>query len=76
MNRPAILTPPTAQVTGQQNLALFRIYVAYRSLLSIVMLIMLVSPNTRQLVGILNPPLYVFVALLHLASSIPLVSFL
>lgn len=61
---------------GQQNRALFRIYVAYRSILSLVLLIMLVSPNTRQLVGILNPPLYVFVALLHLASSIPLVSFL
>ena len=72
MNRPAILTPPTAQVTGQQNLALFRIYVAYRSLLSIVMLIMLVSPNTRQMVGVLNPNLYLVVALAYLATSIPL----
>jgi two-component system, NtrC family, sensor histidine kinase PilS len=61
---------------GQQNRALFRIYVAYRSLLSVVLLIMLVSPNTRQLVGILNPTLYVLIALLHLASSIPLLSFL
>ncbi|MEP5568057.1 MAG: ATP-binding protein [Halioglobus sp.] len=72
MNRPAILTKPTAS-TGQQNQALFRIYVAYRSLLSLVLLIMLVSPNTRQLVGVLHPNLYVTVALLHLVTSIPLV---
>jgi two-component system sensor histidine kinase PilS (NtrC family) len=72
VNRPAILTPPTAQVSGQQNLALFRIYIAYRSLLSIVMLIMLVSPNTRQMVGVLNPNLYLVVALAYLATSIPL----
>jgi two-component system sensor histidine kinase PilS (NtrC family) len=58
---------------GQQNLALFRIYVAYRSLLSVVLLIMLVSPNTRQLVGSLNPTLYLTVALAYLATSVPLV---
>jgi len=58
---------------GQQNLALFRVYVGYRSLLSIVLLIMLVSPNTRQLVGTLNPTLYTTVALAYLATSIPLV---
>ena len=75
MNRPAILTRPAA-ATGQQNQALFRIYVAYRSLLSLVLLIMLVSPNTRQLVGVLHPTLYVTVALLHLATSVPLVGFL
>ncbi|KAA1188343.1 sensor histidine kinase [Pseudohalioglobus sediminis] len=75
MNRPAILTRPAA-AGGQQNQALFRIYVAYRSLLSVVLLIMLVSPNTRQLVGVLDPTLYVSVALLHLATSIPLVGFL
>jgi two-component system sensor histidine kinase PilS (NtrC family) len=75
VNRPAILTRPAA-ASGQQNQALFRIYVAYRSLLSVVLLIMLVSPNTRQLVGVLHPLLYVSVALLHLATSIPLVGFL
>mgnify|MGYP003121601350 CR=1 FL=1 len=75
MNRPAILTRPTA-ASGQQNQALFRIYVAYRSLLSLVLLIMLVSPNTRQLVGVLHPTLYVSVALLHLATSVPLVGLL
>ncbi len=76
MNRPAILTRPAAALPGQQNRALFRIYVAYRSLLSLVLLIMLVSPNTRQLVGVLNPNLYLLVALLYLASGIPLVSLL
>jgi two-component system sensor histidine kinase PilS (NtrC family) len=60
-------------VPSQQNLALFRIYVAYRSLLALVLLIMLVSPNTRQLVGVHNPGLYVGVALAYLATSIPLV---
>tara|TARA_R110000823_G_scaffold295738_6_gene415707 strand:- start:33867 stop:35462 length:1596 start_codon:yes stop_codon:yes gene_type:complete len=61
------------QVPSQQNIALFRVYIGYRSLLSIVLLIMLVSPNTRQLVGSLNPALYTAVALAYLATSIPLV---
>ena len=72
MNRPAILTQPPLHAPGQQNIALFRIYVAYRSLLSVVLLIMLVSPNTRQLVGALNPTLYLGVALAYLATSAPL----
>ena len=73
MNRPAILTRPVPHSPGQQNLALFRIYIAYRSLLSVVLLIMLVSPNTRQLVGALNPTLYLTIALGYLATSVPLV---
>lgn len=73
MNRPAILTKPEAHSPSHQNLALFRVYVGYRSLLSVVLLIMLVSPNTRQLVGTLNPTLYTTVALAYLATSIPLV---
>ncbi|GAB5452669.1 MAG: two-component system sensor histidine kinase PilS [Halioglobus sp.] len=73
MNRPAILTNPEPQASGQQNLAIFRVYVGYRSLLSIVLLIMLFSPNTRQLVGSLNPALYTAVALAYLATSVPLV---
>ncbi|MEH6610814.1 MAG: ATP-binding protein [Halioglobus sp.] len=72
MTRPAILTRPAAYSGGQQNVALFRIYVAYRTLLSVVLLIMLVSPNTRQLVGGLNPNLYLVVSLLYLISSIVL----
>ncbi len=73
VNRTAILTRPTPHSPGQQNLALFRIYIAYRSLLSVVLLIMLVSPNTRQLVGSLNPTLYLGIALGYLATSVPLV---
>ncbi len=73
LSRPAILTRPEAYAPAHQNLALFRVYVGYRSLLSIVLLIMLVSPNTRQLVGALNPALYTTTALAYLATSIPLV---
>ena len=54
VNRPAILTLTTAACPASKNIALFRIYVAYRSLLSVVLLIMLVAP--RQLVGALIPP--------------------
>jgi two-component system sensor histidine kinase PilS (NtrC family) len=51
----------------------FRIYVGYRAVLATLLLIMLVSPNTRKLVGSLDPGLYVVVALAYLASSVPLV---
>jgi len=71
--RPAILTKPSSALPTKQNLALFRIYVAYRSLLSIVLLIMLISPNTRQMVGILNPTLYVSVGLGYLATNFLLI---
>jgi two-component system sensor histidine kinase PilS (NtrC family) len=73
VNRPYILTQPAAHSPSSQNLALFRVYIGYRSLLSVVLLIMLVSPNTRQLVGSLNPALYVAVSLAYLATSVPLV---
>ncbi len=73
MNRPAILTQPATHAPSQHNLALFRIYVAYRSLLALVLLIMLISPNTRLLVGVNNPTMYMGVALAYLATSVPLV---
>lgn len=76
MNRPAIITRPTAAAAPQQQAAPFRIYLAYRALISLVLLIMLVSPNTRQMIGILYPELYIWVALALLASNIPLVAFL
>ena len=69
MTRPAILTRPPPRAVSQQSVLLFRIYVAYRSMLSVVLLIMLISPNTRPLVGALNPALYVGVASAYLASS-------
>ena len=55
VNRPALLIQPEVHSQSYQNLALFRVYVAYRSLLSIVLLIMLVNPSTRTLVGSLSP---------------------
>ena len=73
MNRSALITKPEVHSQGYQNLALFRVYVAYRSLLSIVLLIMLVNPSTRTLVGALSPSLYTTAALVYLATSIPLV---
>jgi two-component system sensor histidine kinase PilS (NtrC family) len=73
VNRPAILTQPATYAPSQHNLALFRIYVAYRSLLALVLLIMLISPNTRLLVGVNNPTMYMGVALAYLATSVPLV---
>jgi len=72
VTRPAILTQPGPLVSSNQNNALFRIYVGYRSLLSVVLLIMLVSPNTRQLVGVLNPALYTTVALAYLGTNVVL----
>jgi len=74
--RPATLTKPNFSPPFKQNMPLLRIYVAYRSLLCVVLLILLVSPNTRQLVGLLNPALYVGTTLAHLAASIFLVVFL
>jgi len=73
VNRPALQTQPEVHSQSYQNLALFRVYVAYRSLLSIVLLILLVNPNTRTLVGSLNPNLYTTAALIYLATNIPLV---
>ncbi|MEZ7952084.1 MAG: sensor histidine kinase, partial [Halioglobus sp.] len=73
VNRPALQTQPEVHSQSYQNLALFRVYVAYRSLLSIVLLILLVNPNTRTLVGSLNPNLYTTAALVYLATNIPLV---
>ena len=69
MIRPAILTRPPPQGVSLQNALLFRIYVAYRSMLSVVLLIILISPGTRQLVGMLNPALYATLATAYLASS-------
>lgn len=76
MNRPATLPKTGGAAPAQKNLALFRIYVAYRSLLSVVLLAMLASPNTSELVGTHNPTLYIATALAHLCTSIPLLGLL
>lgn len=69
-NKPAIPTRSTAAPSDPQNITLFRIYVFYRSLLSIVLMVSLFSPNTRQLLGILNPDLYLYVATAFLATNL------
>lgn len=71
MNNPAILLPPdSAMPSLGQNVVLFRIYLVYRALLSILLLLMLLLPATRQLVGSANPTLYNIVALVFLSSNI------
>ena len=44
----------------------------YRSLLSLLLLLALLSANTRQLVGTLNPTLYLYVACIFLATNLVL----
>ena len=65
MTEAAILLPPGSTSTGQNQL-LFRIYLLYRILLSIVFLAMLSLPATRQLVGSQDPSLYLTTALVFL----------
>jgi two-component system, NtrC family, sensor histidine kinase PilS len=62
-----------AQKARGKNTLLFRIYSGYRTLLSLVLLLMLFSPNTRQIVGLLSPNLYAGAALFYLATSLPLI---
>lgn len=70
-DNPAILLPPAGGIPASgQNLLLFRIYLIYRTLLSLVLLLLLSLPATRQLVGAANPALYTTVAMLFLASNI------
>ncbi|PIE37070.1 MAG: two-component sensor histidine kinase [Gammaproteobacteria bacterium] len=49
---------------------------AYRTLVSVVLLILLLSPKSRELVGTLNPDLYLAVALVYCISNIVLVALL
>jgi len=69
-DKPAILTRPKERASDLQNVTLFRIYVFYRSFLSIVLLLSLVSADTRQLLGILNPTLYLYVAIAYMATNL------
>ena len=71
---PAILTNPDQAPSDLQNTALYRIYVMYRSVLSILLLLSLLSVDTRLLLGILNPTLYFFVALIYLATNLVLLA--
>ncbi len=72
--RPAILNRPSPPLQAQQKVSLFRIYVAYRSILSIVLLLSPLSSETRQLLGELNPELYLVVAIVFLATNLVLLA--
>ncbi len=74
MQRPAILHRPSPPKQEQQNVSLFRIYVAYRSILSIVLLLSPLSSETRRLLGGLNPELYLMVAIAFLATNLVLLA--
>ncbi|MEE4659367.1 MAG: ATP-binding protein [Halieaceae bacterium] len=72
---PAILqTPAVSLGTDRQNITLFRIYVAYRSLLSIMLVLSPFSGGTRHLVGELDPRLYIVTASIFLATNLPLLA--
>ncbi|MEM0955718.1 MAG: ATP-binding protein [Pseudomonadota bacterium] len=72
---PAILqSPAVPPPTERQNIALFRIYVAYRSLLSILLVLSPFSGGTQTLVGELDPRLYLITASLFLATNLPLLA--
>ena len=72
---PAILNRPVPPTTEQQNITLFRVYVAYRSLLSIVLMLSPFSAGSgRPLVGGLYPELYLTVASVFLATNLLLLA--
>ncbi|WOJ96483.1 HAMP domain-containing sensor histidine kinase [Congregibacter brevis] len=71
MSSPAILVPPGA-MGSEQNLLLFRIYLIYRTVLSVVFLLLITIPASRQLVGAQNPTLYIAVSSVFLFSNIAL----
>lgn len=72
MNDTAILVPPATGTSSDQNLLLFRIYLTYRTVLSVVFLLLLTMSTTRQLVGTQNPTLYTGVSILFLVTNIAL----
>jgi len=71
--KPAILTRHVQMPAELQNINLFRIYIFYRSLLSIVLLLSMLGSNTGQFVGTLNPTLYLYVAYAFLATNLVLI---
>ncbi|MDJ0878799.1 MAG: ATP-binding protein [Halieaceae bacterium] len=72
--RPAILNRPSPPILEQQKVSLFRIYVVYRSILSIVLLLSPLISETRRLLGGLNPELYLVVAIVFLATNLVLLA--
>lgn len=74
MASPAILTGPTdpAKVppASGQNLQLLRIYLLYRTVLSLVFLLLLALPAAEGLIGTENPTLFLVVTVIFLSSSL------
>ena len=68
----AILHRPASSPSEEQNLTLFRIYLAYRAVLSILLLLSFFTPDTRQVVGSLNRDLYLVTGSVYLATSLVL----
>ncbi|MEM1404547.1 MAG: HAMP domain-containing sensor histidine kinase [Pseudomonadota bacterium] len=73
MTTTAILTAPGA-APSSQNQVLFRIYLIYRSILSVVFLLLILLPATRELVGAESELLYTSVSLVFLLSNILLLA--
>ena len=73
-DRPASGSPTAPAPSSTQNVTLFRIYIVYRSVLSILLLLSLLNTGTRELVGTLNPQLYLIVAWLFLATNLVLLA--
>jgi two-component system sensor histidine kinase PilS (NtrC family) len=69
-DQPALQTLPSQAPADMQNVTLFRIYAGYRLLLSILLLLSLASSDTRQLLGTLNPDLFLYTALAYLATNL------
>lgn len=70
--RPAILNRPENPSLEKQNTTLFRIYVVYRSLLSVLLLVSALGSDGRPLVGEFNPELYFWVSVGFLISNVML----
>lgn len=62
-------SPAAANAEARAQLRLFQVYIGYRALVSLVLLLIFLNPDTRALVGRLNPDLYVAGCLLLMFSS-------
>ncbi len=71
MSSTAILPPPSTS-SSVQNQLLFRIYLIYRSILSVVFLLLIMLPATRELVGARSALLYATVSGVFLLSNVAL----
>lgn len=66
------LPPPSSAAFGQNSL-FFRIYLIYRAVLSVIFLMLIALPATRELVGARSPDLYTTVSVIFLLSNLVLI---